>query len=339
MPPPIYPHLQVGQREEGPGSNRDVRGGRGGRLRIGRDAKDTDVLKRFSSKLEDALGRNKETSRHRDEGRDGRVRDSERGDESRDRQSTVNALEDRMGWREREARATGHGNERERDESGRRRGREQESRTRDQGSHRDRDRSREKYESKRVKSREQREQRAPSDRSHGQDGKAWRGRRDSRDRSLDFHGRHRGTTSEQRDLAKNLEGSLDASESRAAGSEDASITHVRDSSHAEERSQDGEIPLDDFDDAGRCGENEEKKDKRDSCVVMGGDGGQTDLKLGLEERSEQNAGFEREADSGTSSVKALSEAEITKLTVAAMKAKLKGDKATYERLMGQVNNS
>lgn len=137
-------------------------------------------------------------------------------------------------------------------------------------------------------------------------------------------------------MAKNLEGSPDAAESRPAGSKEASNARVRDSSHPEDRSQDDEIPLDDFDDAGRRGENEENKDKRDSRLVMGGDVEQTDLKLGLEERSQQNAGFEREVYSGTSSVKTLSEAEITKLTVAAMKAKLKGDKAMYERLMGQV---
>lgn len=34
-------------------------------MRIGRDAKDTDVLRRFSCKLEDALGKNEETSRRR----------------------------------------------------------------------------------------------------------------------------------------------------------------------------------------------------------------------------------------------------------------------------------
>lgn len=267
------------------------------------------------------------------------MRDSERDDESRGRQSTVNALEGRMGWREREARATEHGVEREIDEDGRRRGREQESRRRDRGSHRHRDRSRERYENRRVQSleqREQREQRESSDKSQGQDREVWSGRRDSRDRSLDSRESRHGTTSEQRDLAENMEGSPDAAESRTAGSQEVSNTRVRDPSHAEDRSQDGEIPLDDFDDASRRGDNEVKQDKGDSGAVMGGDGGQKYLKLGLEERSEQKAGFERETDSGTATVKALSEAEITKLTVAAMKAKLKGDKATYERLMGQV---
>lgn len=66
---------QVG-RDDGGGS----RGGRGGRLRIGRDAKDTDVLKRFSSKLEDALGKNDETRRDRGDDRDGhKDRDRDRG--------------------------------------------------------------------------------------------------------------------------------------------------------------------------------------------------------------------------------------------------------------------
>lgn len=90
-PPHPYTYPKVGRD----GSSR---GGRGGRLRIGRDAKDTDVLKRFSSKLEDALGKNDETRRHRG-GRGDDSRDRERGgrgggergrgprgDESRDRE-------------------------------------------------------------------------------------------------------------------------------------------------------------------------------------------------------------------------------------------------------------
>lgn len=91
----------------------DDRRGRGGRerkLRIGRDAKDTDVLKRFSSKLEDALSRNDDTRRGNEEGHRGysyrgraesqRGSNGQRGGIEREMKTDKD-----LGWREQEARS------------------------------------------------------------------------------------------------------------------------------------------------------------------------------------------------------------------------------------------
>ena len=101
----------------GSGSLNESRRDRGGekRLRIGRDARDTDVLKRFSSKLEDALGRHDDT--RREISRASRGRDGDGGNESGKSENdgvrgTGNGdsevkEERRLGWREQAARAAG----------------------------------------------------------------------------------------------------------------------------------------------------------------------------------------------------------------------------------------
>lgn len=98
------------RKEDGDGG-RGERGGRERKLRIGRDAKDTDVLKRFSSKLEDALSRNDDTRRDSEEGHRGYSYHGRAEDQHGDNGQRGGSIEREMktekdlGWREQEARS------------------------------------------------------------------------------------------------------------------------------------------------------------------------------------------------------------------------------------------
>ncbi|CAN0262339.1 unnamed protein product, partial [Scytosiphon promiscuus] len=287
-------------------------GGRGGRLRIGRDARDTDVLKRFSSKLEDALGRNDETRRDRDgDGgdRDGDNEDS--NDRDRERQTatkrrtargtlaiTVAGQTDRNGsGGARSDRGENHHRRQDDDVDGGRGGKasrhgvaETGGRAQSRGDSRDRQIGGE------------RQLVAGTDRSGRSDDAAGRGGSgDGRE--------GRGVVGDGRERKQKATGGSDGGETLLAG-----------------RSRDGDVDTPADAAAASAASSAEKSAEASLHPEVVG-GSHSAVKIAEKEEAQAKA---------APPAKPLTEAELTKLAVAAMKAKLKGDKATHARLTEEV---
>lgn len=394
-------------RKEGGDDGRGGRGGRERKLRIGRDAKDTDVLKRFSSKLEDALGRNDDTRRdneevHRGYSYRGGAEDQYGNNGKRGRSIEREMKTDKdLGWREQEARSgrdpvnhwrrhgdKGKGNEADgdwhRDGAGERRcgigaqgasnGREGWSegrKIRDEhkwGGRDSRERSRldggrgNYVEERGGSSRDRWRRDDNGDRSAKSTSKGEEARRDH------FEGEDSVGDCEAR-RGKDKRGDIcfhgSPSEGRWREREGGVDTDTIDTACDDRRRNDGN-PTEAYEDTSR--EDRPKVERRDAEALDGQDrdnheehksgGGLVDRQpddgspvdgddRSLEAPSIPAAGKKADgkvvedamkARNGTpvAESKLLTEAELTKLAVAAMKAKLKGDAATHARLMEEV---
>lgn len=359
------------------------------------------MLKRFSSKLEDALGRNDETRRTktqsddddeqqhdahswrstrdgRDTKHDGRRRDTDRrqgayGDDARRGDlPRAGASDDggssggvRGGWREREARheskPAGEADDR-RDrgrggDMGRRRSERSDSRDKNKNMRGlgagDRGRDRREDDENRKSFLNDREGRERDRRRDGGGGKGWKegsrsGDRDRREGERREDGSRRGDSDgrSRRDRGTNDRSDDDVPGSNGKRQEDLQ-THRNVSPDRMDKTDD---------------DDSVKGAAAPAVVTVAAGAGASPLKRAVPSTNGSSIGSEAVAVTVTenaavaavvtekavavtvvpavkeSNRKLLSEAELTKLAVAAMKAKLKGDKATHARLIEEVNS-